>query len=299
MHAANLNGMRAAGCQDPARTAWRPDASAQPRLATDELWIGEWACPGERRPWAREVSHHAAIEILRQGVHLRELGRDRAVVEPTLAVLHPAGDEFRMASPTARPQRSTIVYLSPWSAPLQWQQTKNSLPCGGELAGELGLRAPRAHRLDPAAALAHARLVAARDPSALHEAAIELVRRLAPAPQPVPPARASWRRLAEVMQHEIALRHRERLTLDAIANAVGASPFHASRVFRAVTGDTVHRHLVRVRLRVALLALAGDGDLAAIAVAAGFSSHSHFTSAFRAEFGVSPSAVRSLVSVDD
>jgi AraC-like DNA-binding protein len=109
---------------------------------------------------------------------------------------------------------------------------------------------------------------------------------------------ASWRRVADDMLHAIATRHHERLALDDIAGAAGSSPFHASRVFRAVTGETVHRHLVRVRLRVALYALARDEgrDIAELALAAGFSSHSHFSSAFRAEFGVSPSAVRATMT---
>ncbi len=85
----------------------------------------------------------------------------------------------------------------------------------------------------------------------------------------------------------------ERVTLDAVARAVHASPFHLARVFRQRTGAPIHRYLTRLRLRAALERLAGGAnDLTALALALGFSSHSHFADAFRSEFGRTPSAVR-------
>jgi AraC-like DNA-binding protein len=245
-------------------------------VAGSELWIGQWHCPGERRTWRKEHASHTVIELFREGGHLRQLAGDQIVVGPTSVVVHPADDEFRMASPSNRPQRSTIIYLR------------------GEL--ERGVRGATTGRLDASTALRHRELIASRDPVAIEEAALDLVRDVLAIPAAPRRGRppASWRRVADDMLHAIATRHHERLSLDDIAAAAGSSPFHASRVFRAVTGETVHRHLVRVRLRVALYALARDEgrDLGELAFAAGFSSHSHFSSAFRVEFGVSPSAVR-------
>jgi AraC-like DNA-binding protein len=74
---------------------------------------------------------------------------------------------------------------------------------------------------------------------------------------------------------------------------VHASPFHLARVFRERAGVPVHRYLTRLRLRAALERLSdGADDLTALALDLGFSSHSHFTDAFRREFGRSPSDVR-------
>jgi AraC-like DNA-binding protein len=85
----------------------------------------------------------------------------------------------------------------------------------------------------------------------------------------------------------------ERITLDDIARAAGASPFHLARVFQQQTGMPIHRYLTRLRLRAAMERLAeGTGDLTALALELGFSSHSHFTDAFRREFGRAPSDVR-------
>jgi AraC-like DNA-binding protein len=111
----------------------------------------------------------------------------------------------------------------------------------------------------------------------------------------MPNARAispAWRRLSEEIQHVLGDRFAERLTLERIATLCKTSPFHASRVFRAITGETIHQRLTRVRLRVALFELQhGAGRLTDIALRTGFSSHSHFTSAFRTEFGYAPSTL--------
>jgi AraC-like DNA-binding protein len=83
------------------------------------------------------------------------------------------------------------------------------------------------------------------------------------------------------------------LSLTDLAGRVGASVYHLCRVFRAVTGSTMHQYRQRLRLRAALEAVTGrDATLTQIAVGLGFPSHSHFTNAFRAEFGVLPSVLR-------
>jgi AraC family transcriptional regulator len=98
---------------------------------------------------------------------------------------------------------------------------------------------------------------------------------------------------AEAAKSYLAGRLGEPVTLNDVARAVHVSPFHLARLFRRRTGIPIHRYLTRLRLRAALERLAeGASDLTALALDFGFSSHSHFTSAFRAEFGRSPSEVR-------
>jgi AraC-like DNA-binding protein len=66
-------------------------------------------------------------------------------------------------------------------------------------------------------------------------------------------------------------------------------------VFRDRTGFTLHAYRTNLRLRIAIERLAdGEADLAALARGLGFSSHSHFSSAFRSVFGVQPSVVRAV-----
>lgn len=97
----------------------------------------------------------------------------------------------------------------------------------------------------------------------------------------------------EAVKAYLATHFAERLTLDEIARAVAVSPFHLARIFQQHAGVPVHRYLTQLRLRAALERLAdGANDLTALALELGFSSHSHFTDAFRREFGRPPSATR-------
>jgi AraC family transcriptional regulator len=98
----------------------------------------------------------------------------------------------------------------------------------------------------------------------------------------------------EAAKAYLAARMSERLTLDDVARAVHASPFHLARIFQQQTGVPVHRYLTQLRLRASLERLAdGAGDITEIALELGFSSHSHFTDAFKREFGHPPSRHRS------
>jgi len=87
--------------------------------------------------------------------------------------------------------------------------------------------------------------------------------------------------------------YREPLRLEDLGEAVGVSPFHLARVFRAATGVPIHRTLTRVRLLAALERIAeGETDLTRLAIETGFSSHSHLSSTFRARLGMTPQDFR-------
>jgi len=101
------------------------------------------------------------------------------------------------------------------------------------------------------------------------------------------------RDLAQAALALTGARYREGLTLEGIASALGVSAFHLCRVFRHQAGVPLHRHLLRLRLRGCLEDVARAADLSAVALDAGFCSHSHFTAAFVREFGVTPSMWRS------
>lgn len=88
-------------------------------------------------------------------------------------------------------------------------------------------------------------------------------------------------------------RYRETSTLDEIAAAIGSSVFHLCRVFKRETGMTLHAYRQELRLRRALELIAEpDSNLTAVALHLGFSSHSHFSAAFKAAFGTTPSRFR-------
>jgi len=169
---------------------------------------------------------------------------------------------------------------------------------------------PRSHAPIPSRAVLRERLLLrhvteadtpnalAAEETALHlvdEVVVLLFRSIAT--DPALPARDSARRKAMVESAKILLtaRFKERLSLGEIAGELHASPFHLSRAFRRETGLTIHRYRTRLRLREALHRLwSSTTDLTTLALELGFDTHSHFTAAFRREFGVPPRAVREV-----
>jgi AraC-like DNA-binding protein len=81
-------------------------------------------------------------------------------------------------------------------------------------------------------------------------------------------------------------------SLRALADGVAMSPYQLCRAFTRQFGSTLTAYRTRLRLLSSLEPIAAGEDLTAVALDAGFSSHSHFTSAFRQTFGTVPSRVR-------
>ncbi len=85
-------------------------------------------------------------------------------------------------------------------------------------------------------------------------------------------------------------------SLVELARSLDCSPFHLSRIFRAATGLGLRHYVSRLRARLAAEHLArGACDLTTLALALGFWDHSHFTNAFRREWGVPPSRLHDIV----
>jgi AraC-like DNA-binding protein len=83
-------------------------------------------------------------------------------------------------------------------------------------------------------------------------------------------------------------------SLQAMARTLGCSPFSLSRTFHSVAGLSLRRYLGRLRATIAAHHLArGAPNLTELALKLGYHDHSHFTNAFRDEWGVAPSRFRS------
>ena len=71
-------------------------------------------------------------------------------------------------------------------------------------------------------------------------------------------------------------------------------------MFRRHEGLSIARYQRRLRLSRALIELPYTEDIAALALDLGFSSHAHFSTAFRATYGETPSTyrrrIRALIS---
>jgi AraC-like DNA-binding protein len=77
-----------------------------------------------------------------------------------------------------------------------------------------------------------------------------------------------------------------------VGRSVGASPAYLTDVFTRVEGLSLHQYLTHLRLGRALVELPHADCLTTLALEIGFSSHSHFSAAFRRAFGCTPSTFR-------
>ena len=82
-----------------------------------------------------------------------------------------------------------------------------------------------------------------------------------------------------------------------LAKVANLSPFHLCHVFRDSVGTSIYDYVLHERLAQTLDAVLDCGDdLTAIALDAGFASHSHFTARFRSFFGCTPGALRRIAT---
>ena len=97
------------------------------------------------------------------------------------------------------------------------------------------------------------------------------------------------RRLVDRVKVLLAGDLSRRWTLADIAAEIGGSPVYLTQVFQQVEGLPLYRYQLRLRLARALDLIAEREDLSDLAHDLGFSSHSHFTAAFRQSYGMTPS----------
>ena len=105
---------------------------------------------------------------------------------------------------------------------------------------------------------------------------------------------AQWklRRALEYIEENLA----SDIGLDELSKDTDMSPNYFCRAFRKSLGMPPYRYLVGRRIERSKELLAStDKDVTQIALEVGFSSHSHFTTAFRRVVGHAPSTYRSAV----
>jgi AraC-like DNA-binding protein len=107
--------------------------------------------------------------------------------------------------------------------------------------------------------------------------------------------RLSERGLQELIEYIEGHLH-EPLSITHLAHAAGLPPFAFARAFRERCGVPPYRWVLRRRLARAKSALVGSQTIAEIALDTGFAHQSHFTEAFRAENGITPSRYRQLAA---
>ena len=141
------------------------------------------------------------------------------------------------------------------------------------------------------------RRVARTDALTLEESLVSLASLLVDAALPdlaraeAPPP-AHHREAAHALEIVLSERFRKNDTLQELASQVDLSPYHAARVFRRVTGHSLHGYRDRLRILASLPEIASGERLDVIARGLGYANHAHFSDRFRRMVGVPPRTAR-------
>jgi AraC-like DNA-binding protein len=226
-----------------------------------------------------------------RGVFMRRLGRSEAVAEANQAVFFNAHEAYRISHPA--PGGDACLSLVVREDLLAELAPKDQLRDG---AGVVFTRQRR--RIDPQAqaltALLRHRLRGG--PAELLQAetlVLSLVRRTL-GERTSHASAGSYGREKLVDRAKLVLSSDlgRRWTLSDVAAEVGVSPVYLTQVFRAVEGVPLYRYQLRLRMAGALDRLGDCEDLTDLALDLGFSSHSHFSAAFRQTYGQTPAEFR-------
>jgi AraC-like DNA-binding protein len=269
----------------PSRTVYRGDAFA----------IGTFRCrPGEPRFRDSGPTGGNLLVFPREAVAIQHAGRPEVIADPTTVMIYNAGQAYtRRAISPAGDRCEWFAFGASMVLEARHAHGRGSDDVARPFGATMHARADAATYLLARRALEHAGS-AGVDPTWLDEACATLLDRVIRGAHDAPPLVASraHTELAHAATDLLARRFTEPLSLAALAGLLGVSTFHLARVFRAVTGRTIHHHRTELRLRAGLERIADGEPLATLAFALGFSSHSHFTQAFRAAFRIRPSALR-------
>lgn len=268
-----------------------------PLLRTPDVTLALWTCQGHGSGWSRlERVDRPEIVVPVAGLFVRELHHREVVASPNVALFADRGDAYRVRHPEGAPLDRCAVFLMRDEDAVEELVATASLSRGSHPRGRLPEGAA------PVAAetfLAIRRLVRAAvhgDDDALRseEACSLLLLDLIGAGDRGTGDTGTGRRRAVLRALEyVSVHYRRPLSLDEVANVAGYSRFHFARIFREEVGIPVYRYVYRLRLREAFHAVEeGADDLSRLGLSLGFSSHSHFTAAFRRTFGSTPSEVR-------
>jgi AraC-like DNA-binding protein len=283
------------------RTSGVPIDAAAPLdrivFQSELVTLGEFRCAREHPRFADSgpITQHCFV-FPRSAVTIEHERARPFVANPNVVTLYNRGQRYRRGA------------ISPQGDRCDWFGVERELardvvrrfdPTVDERSGPFAL--PRG-RSDAALYLAQRELFEAADSGepcdglALEERVVVLLERVLELAYASPPRNARPRARGDATLHVERLlseRWREDLRLSDLARAVGLSVFHLCHTFRSETGTTLHQYRHQLRMRASIEALREDRrPLIELALELGFSSHSHFSSAFQREFGVPPSRWR-------
>ncbi|HEV8629496.1 MAG TPA: AraC family transcriptional regulator [Thermoanaerobaculia bacterium] len=289
----------------PATHAPEPAPQHARRLLASSLGVAvaDYRCRAAVHPaGAEEPSATHSIVFIRRGVFRRYRGRDSLVADANHVLFFNAAELHRYAHPLAGGDDCTVLELPTALAlalvGLQERRQEDRPQAPFRFGHALvSLRAVRLH-YEVLSLIRHGVNDLVLE-EALAELASEAVRcgyrlrGLAGKEQVEREPTPRHRDLVETVKLALNARLATPPRLAELARELGCSPFYLSRIFSQAVGISMRRYLLGLRARMAAERLSrGAADLTELALDLGFGDHSHFTNAFRAEWGVPPSAFR-------
>jgi len=262
---------------------------AQSLLKSPTVKIRDVYCQGSCCGQSAE-EYPTATELVfpYRGVFMRHLGSDQAVAEANQVMFFNAAESYRVSHPVPGGDASLSLAISKEQllelAPATLLHDKTTPAFRGQ---RLRIDA-RAQVL--VALLRHSLRENIAEPLEAESLALTLVRRaLGPRTTHEAGATLGRQRLADRVKLVLASDLTRRWTLAEIAAELRGSPVYLTQVFQQVEGIPLYRYQLRLRLARALDLIAQYDDLTTLSLDLGFSSHSHFSAAFREAYGRSPS----------
>jgi len=269
-----------------------PEITVRSLLKSSTVTIRDTYCQGScRHKSTEECTATTQLVFPYRGVYVRHLGHDQAVAEANQVLFFNATEGYRISHPVRGGDASlTLVVSEPLLRELAPPAFLRDTP-------SLAFRHQR-RRIDAraqvlVALLGHSLRHIIAESLEAESLALTLVQR-ALGLRTTHAAGASVGRQLLVDRAKLVLTSdlARRWTLAEIATEVRCSPVYLTQVFQQVEGLPLYRYQLRLRLARALDLLARHDDLTTLSLDLGFSSHSHFSAAFRQAYGRSPSEFR-------
>jgi len=269
-----------------------PEFTVQPLFHSATVAAHDVLCRGEcRHRGDEECATATHLVFPYRGLFMRHVGSTQSVADANHVLFFNGGEGYRVSHPATGGDACLSLSIS---QPLLRELAPAALlqPRDAPMFRSQSLRIDgRAQVL--VALLRHSLRSGAIEPLEAESLALTLVcRSLGPrTTHPVGSTRAR-QRLVDRAKLLLASDLTRRWTLGDIASEVGGSPVYLTQAFKQVEGMPLYRYHLRLRLARALDLIADCEDVAALALDLGFSSHSHFSAAFRQAYGRTPSEFR-------
>jgi AraC-like DNA-binding protein len=257
-------------------------------LDTPIVTIRDVVCEGEcRHQGPEECAMSTHLVFPYRGVFVRHLGRGEAVAEAMQVLFFNRGESYHVSHPVIGGDASLDLVVG--DALFREIVPKTHLRESGAPAFRQQRLRIDARAQALVALLRHSLRSRVAEPLEAETLALTLVRR-ALGERTSHAAGASFGRQRIVDRAKLVLSAdlARRWTLAEIAAEVGVSPVYLTQLFRQVEAMPLYRYQLRLRLARALDLLGKYDDLTSLGMDLGFSSHSHFTSAFRRAYGRTP-----------